>query len=119
MLIKQQQLKRQRKEGEKTTEKRITSEMASFAEAPAGDVAKGTRYTGFLLLIVFLRATRFTDVFSLSFSFTFVLIGAKIFKTKCAQCHVAEPGGGHKQVRECVFVVIFSPIRFGVFERKG
>jgi len=39
----QQQLKRQRKEGQKTTEKRITSEMASFAEAPAGDVAKGTR----------------------------------------------------------------------------
>ena len=26
--------------------------------------------------------------------------GAKIFKTKCAQCHVAEPGGGHKQVRD-------------------
>ena len=25
--------------------------------------------------------------------------GAKIFKTKCAQCHVAETGGGHKQVR--------------------
>ena len=25
--------------------------------------------------------------------------GAKIFKTKCAQCHVAESGGGHKQVR--------------------
>ena len=24
--------------------------------------------------------------------------GAKIFKTKCAQCHVAEKGGGHKQV---------------------
>eukprot|EP00897_Mesotaenium_endlicherianum_P004416 jgi/Mesen1/4001/ME000211S03189 len=23
--------------------------------------------------------------------------GAKIFKTKCAQCHVAEKGGGHKQ----------------------
>ena len=41
--------------------------MASFAEAPAGDVAKGTRYTGFLLLIVYLHATRFTDVLSLSF----------------------------------------------------
>lgn len=24
--------------------------------------------------------------------------GGKIFKTKCAQCHVPEPGGGHKQV---------------------
>eukprot|EP00210_Caulerpa_lentillifera_P002544 g2441.t1 len=37
--------------------------MASFGDAPAGDIAKG----------------------------------AKIFKTKCAQCHVAEKGGGHKQ----------------------
>ncbi|PSC73016.1 CHROMATIN REMODELING 5 [Micractinium conductrix] len=37
--------------------------MASFAEAPAGDVAKG----------------------------------AKIFKTKCAQCHTASAGEGHKQ----------------------
>ena len=109
---------RQRKEGQ-NHRKKNRHPMASFAEAPAGDVAKGTRYTGFLLLIVFLRATRFTDVFSLSFSFTFVLTGAKIFKTKCAQCHVAEPGGGHKQVRECVFVVIFSPRGFGVFERKG
>lgn len=45
--------------------------MASFAEAPAGDVAKGTRYTGFLLTLipsfVFLHTTRFTDVLSLSF----------------------------------------------------
>ena len=39
--------------------------MASFAEAPSGDKAKGE----------------------------------KIFKTKCAQCHVPEKGGGHKQVR--------------------
>lgn len=38
--------------------------MASFAEAPEGDAARGE----------------------------------KIFKTKCAQCHVAEPGGGNKQV---------------------
>lgn len=37
--------------------------MASFADAPAGDAAKGE----------------------------------KIFKTKCSQCHVAEPGGGHRQ----------------------
>jgi cytochrome c len=39
--------------------------MASFADAPPGNVAAGE----------------------------------KIFKTKCAQCHVAEKGGGHKQVR--------------------
>lgn len=28
---------------------------------------------------------------------TDVARGEKIFKTKCAQCHVAEKGGGHKQ----------------------
>merc|ERR1712216_1106120 len=49
--------------GTKKKKKKKDPTMASFAEAPAGDVAKG----------------------------------AKIFKTKCAQCHVAEPGGGHKQ----------------------
>lgn len=46
--------------------------MASFGEAPAGDLAAGE----------------------------------KIFKTKCAQCHTAEKGAGHKQVgavwRRCV-----------------
>jgi len=42
-IIKQQQRKEREKKDKKTTEKRITSEMASFAEAPAGDVAKGTR----------------------------------------------------------------------------
>lgn len=37
-------------------------------------------------------------LFSLHFSD--VARGEKIFKTKCAQCHVAEKGGGHKQVSE-------------------
>ena len=67
LLIKNQQ-HRQRKEGQKKPQrKKNRHPMASFAEAPAGDVAKGTRYTGFLLLIVYLHATRFTDVLSLSF----------------------------------------------------
>jgi hypothetical protein len=40
--------------------------------------------------------------------------GAKIFKTKCAQCHVAESGGGHKQVRARTFPRRpRSPIRRG------
>ena len=38
--------------------------------------------------------------------------GAKIFKTKCAQCHVAEKGGGHKQVGDDVPSVlrVSSPV---------
>ena len=43
------------------------------------------------------RSRRYTDAFFLISRY--VRVGAKIFKTKCAQCHVAEPGGGHKQVR--------------------
>ena len=34
--------------------------------------------------------------------------GAKIFKTKCAQCHVAEKGGGHKQVIGMVYFTVCS-----------
>lgn len=36
--------------------------------------------------------------------------GAKIFKTKCAQCHVAEKGGGHKQVPICIPTWLLLPI---------
>ncbi len=52
--------------------------------------------------------------------------GAKIFKTKCAQCHVAEKGGGHKQVgsscpnevsvcvgsRQCKYAYYLLPLLF-------
>ena len=53
------------------------------------------------------RHFKFTNVFSLvsaamaSFSEApegVVAAGAKVFKTKCSQCHVAEMGGGNKQV---------------------
>ena len=53
--------------------------MASFAEAPSGDKAKGE----------------------------------KIFKTKCAQCHVPEKGGGHKQVRSMCLHNKMSVYHFG------
>ncbi len=58
----------------------------------------------FSLACVCVCVMLFTDVFSpLSLSLlnnNNNNTGAKIFKTKCAQCHVAEPGGGHKQVRD-------------------
>ena len=38
--------------------------------------------------------------------------GAKIFKAKCAQCHVAESGGGHKQVRQLPGYFPVSPLSF-------
>jgi cytochrome c2 len=53
--------------------------MATFAEAPPGDVAKGE----------------------------------KIFKTKCAQCHVAEKGGGHKQVTTTRGVIVDPIVEIG------
>jgi|TARA_B100001758_G_scaffold221889_1_gene211529 hypothetical protein len=42
MLIKQQQRK-EREKKDKKPQKKESHPMASFAEAPAGDVAKGTR----------------------------------------------------------------------------
>jgi cytochrome c2 len=32
--------------------------------------------------------------------------GEKIFKTKCAQCHVVEKGAGHKQGQLCSSLVV-------------
>ena len=41
--------------------------------------------------------TRETDERAFDRTSRLARAGAKIFKTKCAQCHVAEKGGGHKQ----------------------
>ena len=84
--------------------------MASFAEAPAGDAAKGASRAPSALAPISscdvlcppprasIRRQRCVGPLTATPS-RFSDAGAKIFKTKCAQCHVAESGGGHKQVR--------------------
>lgn len=70
LKTKNSSIKQKQEERGQKPQKKESHPMASFAEAPAGDVAKGTRYTGFLLVtflpsFVFLHVTRFTDVLSL------------------------------------------------------
>ena len=88
----------------------VLSNMASFAEAPAGDAAKGASRAPSALAPISscdvlcppprarIRRQRCVGPLTATPS-RFSDAGAKIFKTKCAQCHVAESGGGHKQVR--------------------
>jgi hypothetical protein len=62
MLIKQQQRK-EREKKDKKPQKKESHPMASFAEAPAGDVAKGTRYVEFLLTTFLPSFVFFRDSF--------------------------------------------------------
>jgi len=80
--------------------------MADFAAAPEGDTAKGTVHTpentshslaGASYFVV--SKTRFVKRHTSNsppLSRASLSTGAKIFKTKCAQCHVTEMA--HKQV---------------------
>ena len=99
--------KRKRKEGQKTTEKRITSD---------GFVCRSSRrrrrqgyenlYTGFLLTFlpsfVFLRVTRFTDVLSLSF-FYFRTHRRERFSRRSARSATSQNRGEDTNRYESVF----------------
>jgi len=111
----------QRKEGRKP-QKKESHPMASFAEAPAGDVAKGTRYAGFLLTFlpsfVFLRDSFYWRIVSL-FLFYFRTHRREDFQDEVRAVPRRRTGGRTQTgTRVCFRRHLFSDTLWRVWEER-
>ena len=70
--------------------------MASFADAPAGDVAAGEKIFKTVSGVRAAMPAAADSLLCLALTHPPHICAASL--QKCAQCHTAEPGGGHKQV---------------------